>query len=80
LFLLPPLGIFLLWRRNRFEPSIRFAISAASAVWFVILILLLATLMRSNSPDRTIGSALPTPTLPSESTTLASTVGTPRES
>ncbi|MBE5808605.1 MAG: hypothetical protein E7317_09745 [Clostridiales bacterium] len=62
LFLLPPLGIFLLWRRNRFEPSIRFAISAASAVWFVILILLLATLMRSNSPDRTIGSALPTPT------------------
>ena len=41
LVLLPPLGIYLLWRRRRFELPIRWGVSAASAIWFVILLILL---------------------------------------
>ena len=41
LFLLPPLGIYLLWRRNRFDKPVRWAITAASAVWFVVALILL---------------------------------------
>ena len=65
LFLLPPLGIYLLWRRDRFERTIRLAVSVASAVWFVILIILLITWLSGGRPDSQRGSALPTqvPTL-----------------
>ena len=41
LFLFPPLGIYLLWRRNRFDKPIRWAITAASAIWFVVALILL---------------------------------------
>ena len=41
LFLLPPLGIYLLWRRNRFEKPIRWAVTAASAIWFIVALILL---------------------------------------
>ena len=40
LILLPPLGIWLLWRNNRFEFVTRTVISVASLVWFVILLIL----------------------------------------
>ncbi len=41
LFLFPPLGIYLLWRRNRFDKPVRWAITAASAIWFVVALILL---------------------------------------
>jgi len=41
LFLFPPLGIYLLWRRNRFEKPIRWAITIASAIWFAVALILL---------------------------------------
>lgn len=52
LFVLPPLGIFLLWRRHRFEQPIRIAISAVSAIWFIILIVLLVSAIFSGSGDQ----------------------------
>ena len=41
LFLFPPLGIYLLWRRNRFEKPVRWGLTAASAIWFVVALILL---------------------------------------
>ena len=41
LFLLPPLGIYLLWRRNRFEKPMRWGLTAASAIWFIVALILL---------------------------------------
>ncbi|MBP3652749.1 MAG: hypothetical protein J6J78_06720 [Clostridia bacterium] len=67
LFLLPPLGIYLLWRRRRFEMPIRWAVSAASAVWFIILVILLISAIFSGSGDTTtnppITMTTPTPTV-----------------
>ncbi len=69
LFLLPPLGIYLLWRRQRFEKTIRYFVSAASAVWFIILIVLLATVIFGGRQDEqaqaglTLGTASPTPSI-----------------
>ena len=60
LVLLPPLGIYLLWRRQRFEPMIRYAISAASAVWFVVMIVLLCTMIFSGHNDEQNDPVLPT--------------------
>ena len=60
LVLLPPLGIYLLWRRQRFEPVIRYSIMAASAVWFIVLIILLATLLTSGQKEVTNDPKLPT--------------------
>lgn len=67
LFLLPPLGIYLLWRRRRFEMPIRWAVSAASAIWFIILVILLISAIFSGSGDTTtnppITMTTPTPTV-----------------
>ena len=41
LFLFPPLGIYLLWRRNKFEKPVRYAVSAASGVWFIVAMALI---------------------------------------
>lgn len=38
LILLPPLGIYLLWRSNRLEFMMRGIVSAASGIWCIILI------------------------------------------
>ena len=60
LFVLPPLGIYLLWTRRRFETPIRWAISTASAIWFVIvLILLLSGIFGGGKDD--IGNVIYTP-------------------
>ena len=53
LFLFPPLGIYLLWRRQRFDKPIRWAVTAASAIWFVVaLILLLRGLLGGNGDQQ----------------------------
>ncbi len=41
LVILPPLGIWLLWRKNKFDITVRSAISVASLIWLVVLIILL---------------------------------------
>lgn len=51
LFILPPLGIYLLWRRGRFDRPIRIAVSAASAIWFIILVVLIISAIFSGSGD-----------------------------
>ena len=51
LVLLPPLGIYLLWRRRRFETPIRWIVSAASGVWFVILLILLISAILAGGGD-----------------------------
>ena len=38
LIVLPPLGIWLLWKRNRFDITVRSAISAAATIWCVVLL------------------------------------------
>ena len=67
LVILPPLGIYLLWRRRRFEQSIRWAVSAVSAVWFIIMLVLIISLIFSGSGDTTanppIEMTTPTPTI-----------------
>ena len=52
LFILPPLGIYLLWRRRRFDRPIRIAISAVSAIWFIIVIVLLVSAIFSGTGDQ----------------------------
>lgn len=60
LFVLPPLGIYLLWRRQRFEPTIRYVLSACSAVWFIVMIVLLAMSLFGGQNDRTKPGQTPT--------------------
>lgn len=61
LFLLPPLGIYLLWRRNRFDKPVRWAITAASAVWFVVALILLLRGLFGGTGDQ---QAQPSITIP----------------
>ena len=72
LVLLPPLGIYLLWRRRRFETPIRWAVSGVSGVWFVILMVLLISAILSGGGDVTtnppITMTTPTPTVAVEAT------------
>ena len=70
LVLFPPLGIYLLWRRGRFDKIMRIGISVASALWFALLIFLIVSLISSgmNDPNRpvegpTIRPVTPTPTV-----------------
>ncbi len=60
LVLLPPLGVWLLWRNNRFEIILRSIISAVSLIWFIIMLIWLFTSMNS-SPDDTNTPPLVTP-------------------
>ena len=69
LFLLPPLGIYLLWRRGRFDTPIRWGISAASAIWFIIVIILLFSAIFGGSGDKSsLVLNTPSPTPPVEGT------------
>jgi len=72
LVLLPPLGIYLLWRRRRFEQTIRWAVSAVSALWFIIALVLIFSLIFSGSGDVTtnppIEMTTPKPTVEAEAT------------
>jgi len=56
LVILPPLGIYLLWHFGYFENKLRMIVSAASAVWFIILLILLFSLIfRGGDEVRTQG-------------------------
>ena len=59
LVLFPPLGIYLLWRRGRFDKVMRIGISVASALWFVVLIYLIVSLA-SPQGERTVTPGGPT--------------------
>ena len=69
LVLFPPLGIYLLWRRGRFDKIMRIGITAASALWFVLLIYLIVSLaspqgeLTSTPGGPTIQPVTPTPTV-----------------
>ena len=63
LFLLPPLGIFLLWRRRCFNETIRWIVSAVSGLWFVVLLILLFSGILSG-PGETTRNPPITPTTP----------------
>ncbi len=45
LVLLPPLGIWILWKRNRFDILVRAAVSAVSAIWFILMLVWLFSAM-----------------------------------
>ena len=51
LFLFPPLGIYLLWRRNRFDKPVRWAVTAASAIWFIVALILIFSGIFGGSKD-----------------------------
>ena len=53
LFLFPPLGIYLLWRRNRFEKPMRYALSAVSAIWFIVALILIFHNLFGGTSDTT---------------------------
>lgn len=58
LFLFPPLGIYLLWRRNRFDKPIRYAISAISAIWFIVALILLFHNLFGGASDTTTDATI----------------------
>ena len=58
LFLFPPLGIYLLWRRNRFEKPIRYAITAVSAIWFIVALILLFHSLFGGASDTTTDATI----------------------
>jgi len=69
LIVLPPLGIWLLWRHNRYEITPRSAISAAAVVWFIILLIWLFS--HIGGRDNTVlnmptASPSPSPTVEAE--------------
>ena len=83
LFLFPPLGIWLLWRRNRFDKPIRWAITAASAIWFVVALILLLRGLFGGSGDRQAQASITIPPVtatataaPPEDTTIGGTEDT----
>ena len=53
LVLLPPLGIYLLWRKGMFDFTIRTAISVVSGIWFVVLIIWLISGLTGGASDPT---------------------------
>ena len=69
LVLFPPLGIYLLWRRGRFDKLLRIGISIASALWFAVLIYLIVSLASPQAENTitpggpTISPITPTPTV-----------------
>ena len=70
LVLLPPLGIYLLWRKQMFEKPIRWILTAVAALWFIIALFLIFSRLfgtQDNPKD-------PTVPLNSISPTLAPTV------
>ena len=76
LILLPPLGIWLLWRSKRFNITWNTAISAASALWFLILLILLFSRMNRNNEDINLPPLVtPTPTI--EATETPAPTATP---
>ncbi len=55
LVVLPPLGIWILWKRERLEPRTRMIVMGASAVWFIVLLIWLFSSVFGQSADQTVG-------------------------
>ncbi len=53
LVILPPLGIYLLWRRRRFDRPVRWVVTAISAIWFVIALILIFSAIFSGGGETT---------------------------
>lgn len=53
LLLLPPVGVWLLWRQKRYDMTTRSAISIAGVIWFIILLVLLFSSMGKNDDKTT---------------------------
>ena len=85
LVVLPPLGIWLLWKRDRFDIMIRAIISAVSAIWFIIaLVLIFSGIGGSDDPTTpgantggTISLISPSAAAPSASSAEPGASGTP---
>ena len=91
LIVLPPLGIWLLWRSKRFNITWNTIISSLSAIWFLLLLILLFTRMNGNNedinqppivtPTPTIeASATPTPSPTPDPTAIPENTATPTPS
>ena len=80
LVLLPPLGIYLLWRRRRFDLKLRYGLTAGSAVWFVVLIVLLATVVFGGRGDTTTQGHIDLPSQSPSATAEADASATPAPS
>lgn len=52
LILLPPLGIYLLWRSNRLEFMMRGIVSAASGIWCIILVVWISAVYLAAGTNR----------------------------
>ena len=84
LIVLPPLGIYLLWRLNRFEFPVRVGVSVASAVWFIVALILIFSGIAgggddpSKLPEMTLTTMAPTatPTVVPVATPAATIAGT----
>ena len=66
LAVLPPLGIYLLWRLNRYDLKVRAGLSAVAAVWFIVLLILIFSNLfggwsdTSTPPQMTLVTTAPT--------------------
>ena len=88
LVVLPPLGIWILWRKNRFQITVRSAISAASSIWCIVLLVWLFSGLGANqdptkplptpseSPLTFADNATPSPT-PEVGTAISESTGVP---
>lgn len=89
LIVLPPLGIWVLWRRNRFQITARSAISAASSIWCIVLLVWLFSGLGANgdpkapqaspstSPLTFADNVTATPTIEPTGTPIPDTSGVP---
>ena len=83
---LPPLGIFLLWRLNRYEFRVRIAASVVSAIWFIVAVILIISGITgggsdtSKLPEMNLTTIAPTATptaMPTATPTVAATTAVP---
>ncbi len=70
LVLLPPVGIWLLWRRQKYELNTRYIASGVSGLWFIVILIWLG--LKIFSPVDV--QSQPNVTLPSPSPTVEATV------
>lgn len=54
LVVFPPLGIWILWKRERFEQPVRIGISIVSAIWFIVLLIWLFSALFGGGGSDTI--------------------------
>ncbi len=59
LVLLPPVGVWLLWRGNKFDITLRSTLSAASIIWFIILLILIIPLFSPDDDNTVVGNDNP---------------------